>query len=563
MAGRLTRIAFLRAAATAVLALGAGAGVGRAARARAPVVRRLRIRNAGRRYAGDRPLLATVSPGVPGRDRAVVSLDLDRAATVRVQAISTSSRVRAPVWETTADLPAGPHAIPWTPDPATRPGTYVMRVTVESPGGLRRTYGTRRPATPDRADAPAVRVLGVEAAFELRSYLPGEPMRLTILADAPLLRLTFVHCGHEPEATLRNDEMSGLALGDPVTLDWAGKRSGPATIEIQSGQWPTGLYAVRLETDDGRVGFAPFILRPPVLGARRELVVMPTNTWQAYNFRDDDGDGWGDTWYAGANPPVRLDRPYLDRGVPPRYRRYDLPFLRWLRRFGRVPEMLAEDDLEAIPAGDDLRRLYDLVVFPGHSEYVTEHVYDLLTRFRDLGGRLVFLSANNVFWKVERDGTTLRRVKLWRDLGRPEAALLGVQYRANDDGTRQGPFTVVGAAAAPWLFEKTGLVDGSTFGEVVGGFGIEIDTTNAATPPGTVVLAEIRDLFGPGLTAQMTYYEAAAGARVFSAGALDFCSSVMTWPVWKLLDNLWRHMLADLPPSPESPTPTLESPAPQ
>jgi hypothetical protein len=27
----------------------------------------------------------------------------------------------------------------------------------------------------------------------------------------------------------------------------------------------------------------------------------------------------------------------------------------------------------------------------------------------------------------------------------------------------------------------------------------------------------------------------------------------MTWPVWKLLDNLWRHMLADLPPPPGTP----------
>jgi hypothetical protein len=40
---------------------------------------------------------------------------------------------------------------------------------------------------------------------------------------------------------------------------------------------------------------------------------------------------------------------------------------------------------------------------------------------------------------------------------------------------------------------------------------------------------------------------------VFSAGALDFPSSAMTWPVWKLLDNLWRHMLADLPPPPAAP----------
>jgi hypothetical protein len=336
-------------------------------------------------------------------------------------------------------------------------------------------------------------------------------------------------------------------------MSWHGKRSAPATVTIQSGAWPTGLYAVRLETEDGRVGFAPFVLRPTELGAVRQAVVLPTNTWQAYNFYDADGDGWGDTWYAGGLPPVRLDRPYLDRGVPPRFRRYDLPFLHWLRRLKHTPEVLAEDDLEAVPSGDELRRLYDLVVFPGHTEYVTRQAYDVLQRFRDLGGRLVFLSANNVFWRVDKEGAEMRRGRLWRDLGRPESGLLGAQYVANDDGTRQAPFTVVGAAAVPWLFEKTGLADGSTFGEVVGGYGIEIDSWTPSSPPGTVVVARAVDVFGPGISAEMTYYETPAGARVFSAGALDFPSSAMTWPVWKLLDNLWRHMLADLPPPPAAP----------
>ena len=91
------------------------------------------------------------------------------------------------------------------------------------------------------------------------------------------------------------------------------KRSGPVTITVQSGDWPNGVYAARLTADDGRVGFAPFILRPAVPGTHRQLIVLPTNTWQAYNLYDADGDGWGDTWYAGGSPPVQLDRPYRDR----------------------------------------------------------------------------------------------------------------------------------------------------------------------------------------------------------------------------------------------------------
>jgi N,N-dimethylformamidase len=218
--------------------------------------------------------------------------------------------------------------------------------------------------------------------------------------------------------------------------------------------------------------------------------------------------------------------------------------------------MVADDDLEAFASGDDLRALYDLVIFPGHSEYMTAHAYDVVERYRDLGGRLVFLSANNFFWKVEKQGSTMRRIKLWRSDGRPEARLAGVQYRANDDGTRQGPFTVVAAEAAPWLFDKTGLENGSTFGETLGGYGIEIDTTTPDSPPGTTVLARIVDLFGPGLSAEMTYYENEAGARVFAAGVLDFGGSATFWPVTRMLDNLWNHMLADVAPPPAPPAAT-------
>jgi hypothetical protein len=52
----------------------------------------------------------------------------------------------------------------------------------------------------------------------------------------------------------------------------------------------------------------------------------------------------------------------------------------------------------------------------------------------------------------------------------------------------------------------------------------------------------VPNLFGPGLHAEMAYYETDAGARVFSAGALDFGGSVNLWPMRRMLENLWRHM---------------------
>ena len=182
------------------------------------------------------------------------------------------------------------------------------------------------------------------------------------------------------------------------------------------------------------------------------------------------------------------------------------------------------------------------MVFPGHTEYVTRHEFNLIEGYRDLGGNLAFLSANNFFWEVHLKGRTLQRTRLWRDVGRPESALLGVQYRANDDGRRQRPFVVRAASTAPWFFAGTGLADGAVFGQELGGYGIEIDQTTPVTPPGTIVLADVPDLFGPGLTAQMTYYETAAGARVFAAGAIDFGGSATLPTVRRLLENLWARL---------------------
>ena len=151
----------------------------------------------------------------------------------------------------------------------------------------------------------------------------------------------------------------------------------------------------------------------------------------------------------------------------------------------------------------------------------------MIERYRDLGGNLIFLSANNFFWQVVENG---RRDHARQAVARARAARGGADRRAVPRQRRRrapGPVRRARSAAAPWLWQGTGLACGSTFGEAVGGYGIEIDHATPDSPPGTIVLAEIPDLFGPGLTAEMTYYETAAGAKVFAAGTLDFGGSAL------------------------------------
>ena len=375
------------------------------------------------------------------------------------------------------------------------------------------------------------------AYLERESYGPGDDARLIVADHANAVSLQVFRAGEESGPTLPHDVM----LGGPVTkVVRIGAVEGRRAVPIRIGDWPSGVYFVRLTAPRSRVGYAPFVLRPGRLGEHRIAVVMPTQTWQAYNFRDDNGDGHADTWYAGwKTHTARLMRPFLDRGVPPHWSHYDAPFVRWLVQTHRDVDYLSDAELRSVSSGSELAKAYDLIVFSGHHEYVTSHEYDVVTQYRDLGGNLAFLAANDFFWKITIANHVMTRVAQWRDLGRPEAALIGVEYRANDRGGHRAPWILTPASqTTPWLFAGTGLRDG----DAIGSGGVEIDATTDASPKSVRVLAQIPNLYGPGFTAQMTYYETPAGAKVFAAGAFSLADSVWDPAVNTLMTNLWQHL---------------------
>jgi len=391
------------------------------------------------------------------------------------------------------------------------------------------------PTFEGRAPTRAELMPSVEAAFLRESYAPGETARLVISNGARGIKLQVFHSGPERAVTRSNSTMNGVPVTPKVAI---GSSNGRRVVGVTIGRWPSGLYFARLRADDGRVGFAPFVVRPRRLGEHRVAIVLPTLTWQAYNLRDEDGDGKGDSWYGDwKTKTVRLGRPYLSRGVPYNFRRYDLPFLHWLARKGKRVDVLAQSDLESAPSPRALAAAYDLIVFPGHHEYVTTREYDLVEGYRNLGGNLMFLSANNFFWQVVKHGNVMTKTKLWRDLGRPEAALIGVQYLANGKAPKK-PWIVRRSRSGSWIFSGTGLREGSAFASG----GVEIDRTSQASPSGVEVVAEVPDVFGPGMTAQMSYYETRAGAQVFAAGAFYFTRLIDLDPVVsRLVENLWAQ----------------------
>ncbi len=216
---------------------------------------------------------------------------------------------------------------------------------------------------------------------------------------------------------------------------------------------------------------------------------------------------------------------------------YDVPFLHWLYRTGKQVDFISDEDLQRFHSAQDLARLYDLVVFPFHEEYVTGHMYDLISGYRDLGGNLMFLSATNLLWKIALRRHVITRVAEWRTLGRPESRLIGVQYRANDEGKHRGAYELtsfgqrswamygVGQALARWPF-----------------LGIEFDMTTSVSPRGTELLAAVDPgLPNPAIRGDMTYYEA-DGAKVFASGTLNLTSGLRFAPFQRLVQNVWQYL---------------------
>jgi hypothetical protein len=388
------------------------------------------------------------------------------------------------------------------------------------------------------------------AGFQARSYAPGQVAVLAIRGgDTNRAALQIFRAGASgtpgPAAAPGWDKAT---FGKPATRPQQVHRPTGVSrwlVHVRLGSdWPSGDYVARL-TWGRHADYAPFVLRAGRLGAAPVLVVEPTNTWHAY----DDVDG--DSWYL--NPAVHhidLTHPFaasrvngqpVPAGLPEQFQRFDVGFLRWYWRSGYRADFISDDDLEHISNARQLSH-YRLIVFGGHEEYVTSHTFDVITAYRNGGGNLAFLSANNFFYRVEVSGNTMTGRTPWRNLGRPEAALVGAQYAGWDEGNYPNrPYRITNTAAAPWLFQGTGLHDGS----IVGNYGIEVDEPNSASPPHTHVLAVIPNELGPGKPAEMTIYTRGR-STVFDAGAINFEASAH-WPALsRFFSNLWSHLSGEV-----------------
>ena len=368
--------------------------------------------------------------------------------------------------------------------------------------------------------------LAIEAFFPRESYRPAHTAA-TLRFESTLGpgRLQIFHPGPEWGKTVGDMNMRGVPVTRSVPL---GPIQSGGCTRVTIGHWPTGLYFAQLTAKGGRVGYAPFVVPPRRLGragsrsyCRREPGRRTTSATTTVTGSETPGTPPGP--HGSGSPAVREPR------RPPHFRNYDLHFLHWLQQRASVSTSLPGG---ARGATGGARAGVRRALLPGHHEYVTERVRHT-SRASATAGAASCLSANNFFWRIDLDAAVMTRVARGASWA-AQATLLGVQF-----------VTTTAASPGPWLprmLPATGCSSGASAPARTAALhaGIEIDHTSPARPRHTGHRGDP----GPpraGLTAHMTYYETARGARVFSAGAFSLAGAIRQRRC-RPLENIWERM---------------------
>jgi hypothetical protein len=312
------------------------------------------------------------------------------------------------------------------------------------------------------------------------------------------------------------------------------------TIDVGSG-WVSGYFVADLLLTSGPfagdVRGVPFIVREPPWEHSAILVQAAVNTWQAYNrwggmslYKNPAGKSC-----KGVCTHVSFDRPY-DTKTQNMWN-YEVPLVHFLEQHGYDVSYTTDVDSDINP-GELLG--HRLVIVAGHDEYWTKTIRDAFDRARALGTNLAFLGADIGYWQmryqddhrtiVEYRSPTLDpepdpalKTIRFRSLtpARPECELEGVEY-AEGGGQAEsigGPYDYSANPAAlsdPW-FANTGFTASSILRGLVGYEWDQVVPGCQRVAP-TVLFQYQR----PPTGADAVRFTAASGARVFSAGTLNF-----------------------------------------
>jgi N,N-dimethylformamidase len=395
------------------------------------------------------------------------------------------------------------------------------------------------------------------------SVAPGDTVDFKMSATKRYT-VTYLRLKQQPDGSV------GIPLTDAFAVD-AGVQSAPdeawdfgcgwrTTFGLSLPvEWPSGLYAARCTDSEGKDSYVVFVVKPDPQRRADIAVLANTNTWNAYN-------SWGGRskyTHTGSGPVLSLERPNplatpIDDGHLNHTTRAELWLLGWLEDAGYRVDVYS--DLDFHSGIDDLAG-YKALILNTHPEYWTSAMRDHLDEYLASGGNLLYLGGNGLFERCEYirgdsavrfeggDPSLGRPRNYWRNLGRPERAVLGVAFMYNNYFTQSDPAPYRVEMAGHSFFAGTGLSNGDEIGQNGrngAASGWEMDwSENAAARDGVIVTAwegsdrgrrpDNLQLLARGTnrkadgnpTAHMTYYDHHGGGFVFATGSLCFTGSLV------------------------------------
>jgi N,N-dimethylformamidase len=257
----------------------------------------------------------------------------------------------------------------------------------------------------------------------------------------------------------------------------------------------SGIYALRLEADDGPEFWVVFYVRPPRRGPRARVAFLAsTATYLCYsNYRARMRPGPAEL-FIGALPVVDttdlllMHHPELGAStydthpdgsgvchvsrlrpivnVRPTGRLWnlflDLCLLDWLEAHDQLYDVITDDDLHT--EGLPLLEGHPVILTGCHPEYLSREMMDALAAYLGHGGRLMYMGGNGFYWRVSYPPAHPGMIEMRRaeDGTRAWAEAVGEYYHSSTGEygglwRRQGraPNTLVGVGFVAQGFDRS------------------------------------------------------------------------------------------------------------
>jgi len=356
---------------------------------------------------------------------------------------------------------------------------------------------------------PGCRSVEIEGYCSKQSVAAGESIDIMVSSKpARDFRIEFFRTGYYGGRGARLmktiDRVKGVTQPEPVIgeKDLHECRWAPSLTLTIPDEWLSGVYLGRLTTIPENDDKEPYWQSYVIFIVRDErpadiLFQVSDNTWQAYNVWPSHYSVY--THPKGGQGPwadVSFDRPYgreaqytsvvndpLTVGAG-EFLPYEFPMTYWLEQHGYDVSYCSNSDMLTPDRGLKSK----LFISIGHDEYWDRRQHDSVTRMRDQGVSLLFLSGNSVCWVSPlRESSTGQPNRIFfrggpyggenryavlrekehgpfPDRGPDEGLLMGARNVEPVNGG--GDWTVT--RTDHWMFDGSGLKNGDSIPGLIG-----------------------------------------------------------------------------------------------